>query len=344
MMRPTPSFKIHTHHYWILFRESLVDQSEVEAANKFFNVTFQHELIPTGSVVIPRYSALPFYQYLEEGIHALGSRLIQDYRQHRFVADMQNWYHHLENVTPKTWFSLEEFGWDNKKLKPDCSFVLKGATNSKKNQWSTHMFAQTVQDVMKVHSNLMQDSLVGDQPIYIRKFVELNPVGTRVDNRPVTEEYRVFILDGKILCKAFYWSEYADVVAPEHQDPNNIPESFLEGILDAIGDEIRFYVVDVARTKKGNWMVEELCDGLMSGLSMCDPEEMYGNLLKGLQENPKCYDKNCKLSDLGKEQARYCTPCARRLYREMAEKLAPLEPANGLFAGPTTTMYNKDEQ
>ena len=129
-----------------------------------------------------------------------------------------------------------------------------------------------------------------------------------------------------------------------HQDPNNIPESFLEGILDAIGDEIRFYVVDVARTKKGNWMVVELNDGLMSGLSMCDPEEMYGNLLKGLQENPKCYDKNCKLSDLGKEQARYCTPCARRLYREMAEKLAPLEPANGLFAGPTTTMYNKDEQ
>lgn len=263
MTKPTP---------YILFRRSLVDDEEVEAAKKHFNVVFQHEEIPSGSLVIPRYSALPFYQYLEDGIKTLGSSLINTYHQHRYVADISNWYPDFEMVTPKTWFSLSEVP----RTPPSKhGYVLKGETNSKKQQWNTHMFAPTYEDITKVHSNLMHDSLVGSQNICVRKYVPLREVGTRIDGRPVTEEYRIFVLDGKILTKAFYWSEYYDVVAPEDQDPGNIPEDFLSGLVDAVGDSIRFWVVDVARTQTGSWMVIELNDGQMSGLSMTDPEKLY---------------------------------------------------------------------
>jgi len=121
----------------------------------------------------------------------------------------------------------------------------------------------------------MHDSLIGSQNICIRKYIPLREVGTRIDGRPVTEEYRIFVLDRKILTKAFYWSEYYDVVAPEDQDPGNIPEDFLSSLVDAVGDSIRFWVVDVARTQKGSWMVVELNDGTMSGLSLTEPEKLY---------------------------------------------------------------------
>lgn len=267
---------------YILFRRSLVDNEEVEAAKKHFNVVFQHEEIPSGSLVIPRYSALPYYEYLEEGIRALGSSMINTYRQHRYVADMQNWYQDLRTSTPKTWFSLSEVYATRSELKPDLSFVLKGSTNSMKQQWNTHMFAQTFDDISKVHSNLMVDSLIGTQPIYIRKFISLRKVGVKINGQPVTEEYRVFVLDGKILTKAFYWSEYYDVVAPQDQDPTNIPEGFLSDVIANVGDSIRFWVVDVARTEKGSWMVVELNDGCQSGLSMTDPNQLYENLFRSL--------------------------------------------------------------
>ena len=278
------NMKTKNHNYWILFRRSLVDDEEVEAASRYFNVSFQHEEIPSGSVIIPRYSALPFYEYLQSGVEAVGSELYQRYRQHCFVADMQNWYQHLKDVTPKTWFSLEEFQQDRPNRKPDESYVLKGATNSKKFAWKTHMFAKTADDVLTVHRNLQLDSLIGTQPIYIRKYVDLNQVGTKIDGLPVTEEYRVFVCNGNILAKGFYWSEYSDVVAPENQNPENIPHEFLDQVIDAIGDEIKFYVVDVARTKKGNWMVVELNDGCQSGLSCVDPNELYCNLCHNLGE------------------------------------------------------------
>ena len=137
------------------------------------------------------------------------------------------------------------------------------------------MFAKSYADINQVHKNLTSDSLIGSQKIYVRKYVPLREVGTRIDGRPVTEEYRVFVLDGKILSKAFYWSEYYDVVKPEDQDPANIPEGFLSGLVDAVGDSIRFWVVDVARTAKGSWMVIELNDGQMSGLSLTDPCKLY---------------------------------------------------------------------
>ena len=260
-MKPTP---------YILFRRSLVDQEEVDAARKYFNVVFQHEEIPSGSLVIPRYSALPFYQYLEDGIKVLGSSTINTYRQHRYVADIESWYPDFELTTPTPWVSLESVPRDL-----TCSFVLKGETNSKKHEWNTHMFAKSYADINQVHKNLTSDSLIGSQKIQVRKYVPLREVGTRIDGRPVTEEYRVFVLDGKILSKAFYWSEYYDVVKPEDQDPGNIPEGFLSGLVDAVGDSIRFWVVDVARTAKGSWMVIELNDGQMSGLSLTDPCKLY---------------------------------------------------------------------
>ena len=42
------------------------------------------------------------------------------------------------------------------------------------------------------------------------------------------------------------------------------------------------FVVDVAKTASGEWIVVELNDGQQSGLSCCNPIELYSNISRVL--------------------------------------------------------------
>jgi hypothetical protein len=55
-------------------------------------------------------------------------------------------------------------------------------------------------------------------------------------------------------------------------------------VIDRVGDRANFYAVDVAQTVAGDWIVIELNDGQMSGLSENDPEILYCNLLETVQK------------------------------------------------------------
>jgi hypothetical protein len=46
-----------------------------------------------------------------------------------------------------------------------------------------------------------------------------------------------------------------------------------------------YYVIDVAKTAAGKWILIELNDGQMSGLSDNDPDVLYSNLKKSLKED-----------------------------------------------------------
>ena len=57
-----------------------------------------------------------------------------------------------------------------------------------------------------------------------------------------------------------------------------VSKEFLNKIIEIIGDNINFYALDVAQTEDGNWIVIELNDGQMSGLSENNPEILYKKL------------------------------------------------------------------
>ena len=76
----------------------------------------------------------------------------------------------------------------------------------------------------------------------------------------------------------FYWSNFVEDLAGEDLSPDNVPQEFLERVTSRIGHKIPFYVVDIARKADGGWVVIELNDGQMSGLSENDPRVLYKNL------------------------------------------------------------------
>lgn len=260
----------------IYFRGGLAEEAELLAAKRYFRVVHQRTHVQPGELVIPRYSALPLNRELCEDLKELGAIPINSHRQHVYVADLKNWYPDLEGLTPHTWFTLESVP------KLGGPFVVKGATNSRKFEWSTMMFARDKVSAAEVVSRLSQDGMLKYQDIYIRQYVPLRRLATGLNDLPITKEFRFFVLDGKVLASGYYWSSHIDDIG-EVPSPNEVPEEFKQQVIAAVGDNIRFWVMDLGQTESGDWVVVELNDGQMSGLSEVDPDTLYRNLAAALQ-------------------------------------------------------------
>lgn len=254
----------------ILFRRSLEEEGEFEAARQTLGsdavVEFRSQ-VPEGQLVVGRYSVLPFYAELQEELALRHSRLVNSYAQHQYIAGME-WTRTLEGLTPATYRT-----WGNL---PEGSYVVKGVTNSRKFQWATHMFAPTRKDVPAVVSRLMDDTMIREQGLVVREYVPLMKLDEQINGLPVTMEYRFFCYGDAILTSGFYWSNFIEEVDVSIQPP---PEAvaLVKKALSLLPHTM-FVVVDVAQAEDGHWIVVELNDGQMSGLSCCPVEELYENL------------------------------------------------------------------
>ena len=267
----------------ILMRSAFAEQDELLAAKRHFDVIERRTQIQRGSLVIPRYSLLPFAAELHADVECMGGQLINTLAQHQYVADLQAWYDDFADVTPATWFHALD-------VEGQGPFVIKGATNGRKHLWCTHMFAPTSRDILTVLCRLRADSSLSDQQIYVRQYVELETfpgVLPLVYKLPVTQEWRFFLLDGEVLAYGFYWPEHYDEITTDLGiDLAPAGVAALAFVQETIGprlkDKVRFVVADVARDRDGRWLLVELNDGCMSGLSMVDPNTLYAALARGL--------------------------------------------------------------
>lgn len=256
----------------------MMNENELAAAKRHF-VTYKSRMTATGGeLVIGRYSVLPYYKELENDLSSVGAVLINSYKQHRYVADLQNYADDLDDLTPKTW------SWREFPFLPDMPLVIKGETNSKKDLWDTHMFAPTKEDAVAVYQRLMADSLISRQEIYVREYVPLKKIGVGFHQQPITVEFRFFVLYGKVVSSGFYWSNHLGDIG-EVPSPSMVPQEFLETAISRVKDNVNFFVMDVALTESGRWIVVELNDGQMSGLSENDPNTLYSNM-KSLMFKP----------------------------------------------------------
>lgn len=232
-----------------------------------------------GDLVIGRYSVLPFYRELEAEVRQLGGHMLNTASQHEYVADIQNWYYDLKDLTAQTWFRLEDVAGDG-------PFVLKGGTNSRKQDWATHMFAANRREASRVYSRLASDGLVGRQQIVIRRYVPLVTYGTLLNDLPVTNEFRFLVAAGRVIGAPFYWSSFVDDVAPAvtPTEPSESMVSLVREVIDRIGEKASAYTVDVAETQAGDAILIELNDLQMAGLSGFDPATFYTNLVAALVE------------------------------------------------------------
>ena len=261
----------------ILYRGADFEQEELSEAHQFFECTNRRPDIQEADLVIGRYSLLPFYAEQAKDVEYVGGKLINNYQQHRYIADLQNWVMDLRELTPRTWRSLED-------LPEKGPFVLKGETNSRKSNWLRDMYAPDKKAAIEIYSRLMDDSLIGHQKIYIRRYEPMVTYLEGVNGMPITKEFRFFVAYKQILCGGYYWQNYIDHL-PEIPNPNEVPIEFLQDVVERVGDQSNFYTIDVGISISEKPFVMELNEGQMAGLSGCNPFTLYKNLDKAIRNH-----------------------------------------------------------
>ena len=258
----------------IYYRGIEFEREELEAAQKHFFCTNRPPEIKSGDLVIGRYALWPFYSDQEKDIEYVGAKLINNYNQYLYIADLGNYVADLGELTPRTWSHIEDI--------PETGhFVVKGETNSRKSNWLKDMYAPNKAVAIDICNRLSNDSLIGQQKIYVREYVPLVKLLDGVNGMPVTLEYRFFVAHGSIIAGGYYWHNYVEDIGYE-PDPQEVPRDFLQKVIDKVGTQSNFYVIDVAKTLSGEWIVVELNEGQQAGLSAVKPDELYENLAKTL--------------------------------------------------------------
>ena len=252
----------------VLFRKCFNSENELEIAKKFIPVS-ESRVGLSNKLVIGRYSVLPYYKELEKDLEQQGSKLINTYQQHEYIADFF-YYHSVKEFTPKTYFG--EYGVPQGV--PDTGpFVVKGTTNSRKFEWNTKMFAKTREEAINIALELSKDSLIASQGTIIREYVPLKTYEIGINGLPFSNEWRFFYLGEKRLSYGYYWS-----IAQKRGEMTQEGLDFADKIAKIVSKETNFFVLDIAEKEAGGWLLVELNDGQMSGLSDNRPEELYGNL------------------------------------------------------------------
>lgn len=259
----------------ILYRGNEFEKDELSEANQFFECTTRRPDIQKDDLVIGRYSLWPFYVDQAKDIEYVGAKLINNYQQYRYIADLQNYVMDLRELTPRTWRDITD-------LPDKGAFILKGETNSRKSNWKRDMFAPDKKAAIEIYARLMDDSLIGQQNIYIRRYEPMVTYMEGINGIPITKEFRFFIAYGQILSGGYYWQNYAEEL-PEVPSPDEVPREFLNEVIGRVGSQSNFYTIDVGQSITGKWFVVELNEGQQAGLSCNDPFTMYKNLDKAIR-------------------------------------------------------------
>lgn len=254
----------------VLFRNSPEFNDEQQVCQKYFH-TLNQRTSCDNQLVVARYSALPFYRELELDLLNLGCRLINTYQEHLWIANF-DYYTDLAEFTPESW---DDYSFPY--CKRSGPFVVKGRTNSRKLDWDTLMFAPTKRDAMKIAAKLSGDGLIGPQGIVYRKYVPLRTFGLGFNGLPYTNEFRFFFLRERLLSCGYYWSG-SDSLGQISQDAIALAQR----IAKIAAEHVPFFVLDIAETAEGNWILIEVNDGQMSGLSENNPNTLYSNLKAAL--------------------------------------------------------------
>ena len=258
----------------LLVRKEFASKYELRHAEKYFEIK-ESRVACQESLVIGRYSILPFYEELQHDLSLLGSRPINSVAEHNWISTFA-YYETLKKFTPET--------WDDSNIhtcRHAGPFVVKGKLSSKKHNWHTRMFSYTKRQAIELAEYLKEDAEIREQGVVYRKYIPLKTYEIGVNGLPHTNEWRFFFLRDRLLSYGYYWS-LSNCVSQAELKPEGL--CLAQEIARLAAEHTTFFTLDVAETEQGDWILIEINDGQMAGPSENNLDELYANLRQELSE------------------------------------------------------------
>ena len=144
------------------------------------------------------------------------------------------------------------------------------------------MFAENYKEAADIYCDLQNDALIGNQGVIIRQYVPLKSFSESLSGMPFSNEWRFFFYKESLLAVGYYWTN-SDVIPDLKDLPQNAYKKAQE-IAKILSDKVNFFVIDLAETTTGEWILIEANDGQQSGLNGINPDILYSNLSKILKK------------------------------------------------------------
>jgi ATP-grasp domain-containing protein len=266
--------------------EALVDNSDIKAALARIRPSESPEFaVYRGWMLTPRQ-----YVQLYDGLGNLGLRLVNTPEQYKHCHYLPESYSVIEAVTPRSVFLplREPLDFDEvmRILIPfgDRPLILKDYVKSRKHEWAEACYIPVASDRPAVEAVVRRFvELQGDQlneGLVFREYVEFQHLTRHSKSgSPLSVEFRLFFLDGKLVLTSQYWEEgkYGEVVPPA--------ELFRD---IALAVRSRFFTMDVALLATGQWLIVELGDAQVAALpERADVADFYRQLKRAGGEGRK---------------------------------------------------------
>jgi hypothetical protein len=203
------------------------------------------------------------YAKLYDALLKLNLKLINSPAQFQHCYYLPDSYSRIKNVTPDSvWTCSDQIPTDEelRSLLKDFggkAIILKDYVKSQKHYWHEACFiprANDINSVKKVMQNFKQKQGSGFQGGFVfREFIDLQPIGFHPKSHmPLTQEYRLFILNKKMIDCSEYWSS-------EEYQHHKLPDfTQFETVFKSI--DSHFFTVDIAKKTNGGWIIIELGD------------------------------------------------------------------------------------
>jgi hypothetical protein len=229
----------------------------IKPNDKLANVIYR------GWMLTPKHYSILYNDLLSKNFKLINTA--EQYQNCHYLPDSLKF---IESRTPKTVF--EKFDneksigilIDKSKVFGQKSVILKDYVKSEKHDWETACFVVDASDTDKLKQTInklikLRDKYL-NEGIVVREFVELNDLTIHSKSgMPLTEEYRLFFCNKKLVGIYDYWEEGEYKLSkPDTTEFEEIAKRV----------ESNFFSMDIARQKNGELIIIELGDGQVAGL------------------------------------------------------------------------------
>ncbi len=250
------------------------DFSQCETAeNALWHIPAQSQ--PTPAIWLGYIPDAARYRAIHEAANAKNVRLFNAPNQHQRAQEFDVAYPFIEDLTPRslTMWTPEDCNRAAREI--GFPMFLKGAVQSRKARGWRACVANNEAELNELSAHLWSLENRARGRVIARELAKLRHTRSHQDF-PLGREYRVFVLNNRILSVGYYWPGEDSLSALSHAEEQAVRALALES---ARRLEVPYIAVDIGQREDLRWIVIEVGDAQFAGLSCNSPLTLWNQLV-----------------------------------------------------------------